>query len=113
MTEKKTYIEYVNQISEILNEELLLKITTLKNEILTCHNDGKKIFICGNGGSASNSTHIENDMVYGLRSKNIPNGLNIESLNSNTSVITCLANDVGYDFIFQNSSYQKHKKMIF
>ena len=72
-------------------------------------NDGKKSLF-GNGGSAQNSTHIENGMVYGLRSKNIPNGLNIESINSNTSVITCLANDVGYDFIFSEQLISKAQK---
>ena len=65
----------------------------------------KKIFICGNGGSAANANHIEIDL---LNNKKLP--INISSLNSNSSVITCLANDYGYENIFSKQIENKGKK---
>lgn len=65
----------------------------------------KRIFICGNGGSAGNALHIANDFSFGVN----PFGLavDIEALPANTAVITCLANDIGYENIF---SYQLESK---
>ena len=59
----------------------------------------KNIFICGNGGSGGNAIHIAIDFIYGAGITN-NSGLKIEALTSNQSVITCLANDLGYENIF-------------
>ena len=63
---------------------------------------GVSSFICGNGGSAANAIHLENDLIYGTSPGN-SNGLKALALSSNPSVMTCIANDLSYDFIF---SYQ-------
>ena len=55
--------------------------------------------MCGNGGSAGNAIHIANDFNYGI-DKNGGIGLSVEALPANTSVLTCLANDEGYETIF-------------
>ena len=60
---------------------------------------GKKVFICGNGGSAANADHIANDFVYAM-TKSTGAGLDATSLCSNSAVLSCLANDVGYEEIF-------------
>ncbi len=59
----------------------------------------RRVFICGNGGSGANANHWANDFLYPV-SKKIGSGLKIISLAANPSVITCLANDEGYDEIF-------------
>ena len=46
--------------------------------------------------------HIANDLIYGAGISS-GKGFSIEALPSNTSVITCLANDIGYEKIFQNN----------
>jgi D-sedoheptulose 7-phosphate isomerase len=61
--------------------------------------NGNNIFLCGNGGSAGNAIHIANDFIYGAGKSN-GKGIRVEALSANPAVITCLANDVGYDFIF-------------
>ena len=65
----------------------------------------KRIFICGNGGSAANALHISNDLHYGIGSCG-PGpkiaGLNIEALPANQGIVTCLANDLGYESIFSH-----------
>ena len=60
---------------------------------------GRTIFLCGNGGSAGNAMHLANDFLYGVgRLKGV--GMRVEALSANSSVLTCLANDLGYDQIF-------------
>jgi D-sedoheptulose 7-phosphate isomerase len=59
---------------------------------------GKTIFWCGNGGSAAESSHLAVELIG--RFKNNRRPLPSISLNSDTSAITCIANDFGYDQIF-------------
>ena len=66
------------------------------------------IYLCGNGGSAANAIHIANDMTYGAGKKN-GKGINIESLSSNSAVLTCLANDLSYEDIFSEQIKVKGK----
>ncbi len=60
--------------------------------------DNKTIFWCGNGGSAAESSHLAVELIG--RFKNNRRPLPSISLNSDTSAITCIANDFGYDEIF-------------
>jgi len=59
---------------------------------------GKTVFWCGNGGSAAESSHLAVELIG--RFKNNRRPLPSVSLNSDTSAITCIANDFGYDEIF-------------
>ena len=64
--------------------------------------EGRHVFICGNGGSAANAIHMANDFHYGIGAgsgKRLP-GLRVEALSANSSIVTCLANDTGYDNIY-------------
>lgn len=56
------------------------------------------IFWCGNGGSAAESSHLAVELIG--RFKNNRRALPSLSLNSDTSAITCIANDFGYEEIF-------------
>lgn len=60
---------------------------------------GHSVYLCGNGGSAGNAIHLANDLLYGAGLRN-GGGLKVEALSANTAVLTCLANDCGYDSIF-------------
>lgn len=91
------YIAKLNTASSQLNFndiavflELLLELRKNKNTI----------FVCGNGGSAANAIHIANDFTFGVN----PNGeaISIEALPANSSVISCLANDIGYEHIYSH-----------
>ena len=57
------------------------------------------MFICGSGGSAGNAIHLTNNFLYGI-AKEAGVGIKIHLLSANAVVITCLANDVGYDYIY-------------
>lgn len=85
------------------------KINKLSKHILNKWENNNTIFIIGNGGSGANALHIANDFLYGSGIAN-KKGINVEALVSNSSVITCLANDVGYDSIFSEQIKVKAKK---
>jgi len=71
----------------------------LAEELLDCWKTGRRVFLCGNGGSAGNAIHLANDFLYGI-SKKAGSGLRVTALPANSPVITALANDEGYDTIF-------------
>ena len=60
--------------------------------------NGKTIFWCGNGGSAAESSHLAVELIGRFKSNR--RSLPSLSLNADTSAITCIANDFGYDEIF-------------
>src|SRR5882757_1350084 len=74
-------------------------VAKLEDELLKAWREGHHVYICGNGGSAANALHWANDMLYVIAKAGGP-GLRILALPANTSVMTCLANDIGYDEVF-------------
>ena len=93
----KNYIRKLNKtVSEINIEELEIIITL----IMKCWVEKKQVFIYGNGGSAGNAIHLANDYIYGIN-KILGKGLKVHALSANPAVITCLANDEGYEEIFK------------
>ena len=74
-------------------------VEALTRELADCWRTGRQVFLCGNGGSAANAVHIANDFLYAV-SKTPGSGLRVHALPANAAVITCLANDEGYDTVF-------------
>jgi len=69
-------------------------------EILSrARDEGHYIFVCGNGGSASNASHFACDMVKGA-SFNRPSRFRIMALTDSLPTITAYSNDVSYESIF-------------
>jgi len=68
-----------------------------KNMIQTLQN-GKTIFWCGNGGSASDAQHLAGELVG--RFVGDRKALKSISLNADSAVMTCIVNDYGYKHIF-------------
>ena len=74
-------------------------VYSLSLAMFTAWQLGRRVFLCGNGGSAGNAIHLANDFLYGT-AKKTGGGLKAIALSANAAVVTCLANDVGYDSIF-------------
>ena len=88
-------IETKQKAAETMSEDIVCAINLMHQALAS----EKKILACGNGGSAGNANHLANDFTYGAGvSHGI--GLRIESLSANPAVITCLANDLGYENIY-------------
>lgn len=100
---------YLKKINSAFTKEVEKNIQQLAIDLNNCWKKNKNIFICGNGGSAANAMHIANDFTYGAGIKK-KGGLKIEALTSNSSIITCLANDIGYENIFSQQLKVKANK---
>ena len=92
---------YAYQLSNLLASFDWAPVNDLARELYDCWKSGRQVFIAGNGGSGGNANHIANDYVYPV-SKILGSGIRMHSLVENTSVLTCLANDEGYDSIFSH-----------
>ena len=93
----RTYAERLNRALAATDWAALEK---LAHHLQVCWQERRQIFICGNGGSAANALHIANDWFYGIARSWGGSGLRVHALPANVSVLTCLANDEGYDNIF-------------
>ena len=63
--------------------------------------NGGKIMLCGNGGSAADAQHLAAEMVVRLRPMNNREGVAAITLAQDTSTITACGNDFGYDLIYE------------
>jgi len=93
------FIEYSSRLKAVLSVSDWSPVAQLANDLQFCLNENRRLFICGNGGSAGNAIHLANDFLYGV-AKATGGGLKVLSLSDNAAVITCLANDLGYEQIF-------------
>ena len=76
----------------------LSNVETTGHMIVERLRQGKTVFACGNGGSATDSMHLCEELVGRYRGNRRP--LPAVSLNTDTSVLTCIGNDYGFDDIF-------------
>ncbi len=74
------------------------KVIEVSKIIASAFKNGNKIILMGNGGSAADSQHIAAEFVGRFEKERI--ALPALALNVNTSTITALGNDYGYDKIF-------------
>ena len=111
MIKKNIIIEkdYLNKLTRTLRQNKSKEIYSLYNSILQTWKKNKTVFICGNGGSAANANHIANDLSIAAV-RNSKKGLKVEYLGSNSAVITCIANDYGYEKIFSEQLKNKASK---
>jgi len=77
---------------------LLPQIAAVADEMHACIARGGKILLMGNGGSAADSQHIAAEIVG--RYKKERKGLPAIALTTDTSILTSVGNDYGYEYIF-------------
>jgi len=101
MKEKSTdfFTCYASRLQEVLAAADWSSVALLANDMLISWREKRQVFFCGNGGSAGNAIHLANDFLYGI-AKKTGGGIRVHSLSANSAVITCLGNDIGYDYIF-------------
>ena len=99
ISDKLFFNEYSLRLQDVLAKSDWSPVVKLAEDLQLCLKENRRLFICGNGGSAGNAIHLANDFLYGI-AKRSGGGLKVLSLSDNPAVITCLANDLGYDQIF-------------
>ncbi|MFC2118137.1 SIS domain-containing protein [Bacteroidota bacterium] len=91
MNQKYFLTSYLNDFSDLVKPDEIIvdKLEKLANLLKDVHNMGNKILIFGNGGSAAIASHFSLDLTK--------NG-NLRCVNFNeANLITCFANDYGYE----------------
>ncbi|MBL7768203.1 MAG: D-sedoheptulose 7-phosphate isomerase [Flavipsychrobacter sp.] len=84
--------------SILLDDAFQLRIEQAVNCILMAFQQGKRVYFCGNGGSAADAQHLAAEFS-GRFYKN-RKALPAEAMHCNTSYLTAVANDFGYDEIY-------------
>ena len=87
-----------NKLSLILEEKCLRDIEEISLEISNSLDKGGTIFFCGNGGSASDSQNFASELVGKFRNER--KALRAIALTVDSSVLTNIANDFSYKYIF-------------
>ncbi|CAK0761720.1 Phosphoheptose isomerase [Gammaproteobacteria bacterium] len=80
------------------NVELIEKIRAITKQVCSALHNGNKILLAGNGGSAADAQHIAGELVN--RFNYDRPGLRAFALTVDTSVLTAIGNDYGYEKIF-------------
>ena len=97
--------EYFNYLNTLISNEFEQKNEILF-EILKTIRSGNSIWIIGNGGSSSTAEHFETDLLF-IRNSNIKTKIKITALTSNGSLISAIANDIGFENIFSKQLSRK------
>ncbi len=104
------YLKTKNDIKNIIQKSIDLKRQLLEDEYYTkkihiasnivtnTFKSGRKVFFCGNGGSAADAQHLSTELSGRFYLDRAP--LFAEALHVNTSFLTAVANDFGYEEIY-------------
>ncbi|NLL27555.1 MAG: SIS domain-containing protein [Bacteroidales bacterium] len=99
MIEKKI-IESIEVKQLLLKDKAAIEaINVAANKIISCFGDGKSVWLCGNGGSAADAQHIAAELSGRFYFNRPP--LPAEAFSVNTSYITAVANDFGFEYVFK------------
>ena len=91
---------YLNESLKIAEYQKIIKdqIIEISSEMQESLDNGGKIIICGNGGSAADAQHIAAELV--VRFKENRESIPAIALTTDTSILTSIGNDLGFKFIF-------------
>jgi D-sedoheptulose 7-phosphate isomerase len=95
--------------TKVLNDpEILETLRTIVDQVIHCYETGGKVLFCGNGGSAADAQHLAAELSGRFYFDRYP--LFAEALHVNSSYITAVANDYGYDDVFSRLVMAMGKK---
>ncbi len=105
----------INQIQEsqrvmtdmLANDALLAQVEAAANACIQAMKEGNKVLLAGNGGSAADAQHIAGEFVSRFAFDRP--GLPAIALTTDTSILTAIGNDYGYDKLFSRQ-VQAHAK---
>ena len=95
----ESYFQNLIDTFKKLDKESIIK---LEREFLEIRKKNATLYVFGNGGGAATAMTMANDLGFDVLKKTNKKTFKIISLNDNSSVITAIANDTGYDNIFLN-----------
>jgi D-sedoheptulose 7-phosphate isomerase len=88
-----------NNLQKVISDKgLILEIETITTKIIKAFKDGNKLLLCGNGGSASDAQHIAAELSGRFIKERKP--LYAEALHVNSSYMTAVSNDYGFEYTY-------------
>lgn len=90
LAESTRTLQALSEIRPAIDAAGQLILETLRN--------GKKLLICGNGGSAAEAGHFSTELVGRYQKNRV--ALPALALSADGSLLTCIGNDYGYDQVF-------------
>lgn len=99
MNTAENFRDYFNRLKDTLDKLDLIAIERVVDVLLQCREDGRTMFIFGNGGSAANASHIAGDFLKGI-SYGMEKRFKAHSLVDNIAGTTAITNDLSYDEVF-------------
>ena len=112
---KDFLIDYNRKLSEVLKEIHFNEIEKITKFLDKSIKNKRKIFVCGNGGSASIANHFLCDFNKGIKHSSMGKILpNVISLSNSVELITAISNDIKFDEIFsyQLENYAKRNDIL-
>ncbi|MCE3231322.1 MAG: gmhA [Alphaproteobacteria bacterium] len=110
----KGYLEESARIIQLAaNDSALLRATEKAIRlVIDTLSQGLPVLVCGNGGSACDALHMTGELVGRFMMER--KALNVIALSDNVSILTALANDYSYDYVFarQVEAYGKPEALI-
>jgi D-sedoheptulose 7-phosphate isomerase len=94
---EETFEKHLNLAARV-RDELAAEIARAATCLIECFRDGRKLLLCGNGGSAADAQHIAAELTGRYRRER--EGLAAVALTTDTSALTAIGNDYGFDTIF-------------
>lgn len=95
MTDIEKYVNEARKVIAKIDIDDIAKAAKLCIDSITA---GGTVFFCGNGGSAADAQHFAGELVARFRKER--KALPAIALNTNTSILTAVANDTGFEKIF-------------
>jgi D-sedoheptulose 7-phosphate isomerase len=92
--------EYRGELIAALETIDLSRVEKLRELLVDARANGRTIFTCGNGGSASTASHFATDLLKGA-SYERDQRFKVVALTDATSTISAYSNDVGYDIVYE------------
>ena len=90
---------YIEAQKTALDSIPLEQVESIIQKLKDAHSTGQRIFVFGNGGSASNASHFATDLGKGASDAR-GKSFNVLSLNDNVSWITAIGNDYAYEDVY-------------
>ena len=85
------FVGYSQRLSDILLGFDWAPVVQLAEDLRECWRTGHQVFLCGNGGSAGNASHLANDFLYPL-SKTKGSGIRVHALVHGPVQVVCCTN---------------------
>ena len=90
--------DHLEVLQKLMDSDLPEKLETCAKYVEKALAEGHKVLFCGNGGSAADSQHLAAEFVGRFQKER--KGLPAIALTVDTSILTAVANDYGYDTVF-------------